>query len=137
MYRYSERFCWSLLRFLGCGCGNRKTSAQTAEESDGQEFPSTDAQHGTAMPNDAAQALQPCESTESGAAPVATQGEPTPTYDGNILLPALKPIDDMDIPIWLGRMIQYLRDVSDHPAWQNVVTDLVSFEKCGTANGVC
>jgi len=50
--------------------------------------------------------------------------------------PAHKPQNDVNLPPWLTAMIQYLRGVAKDVLWQNLVTELVEFEKSGPPNGV-
>ena len=44
--------------------------------------------------------------------------------------------NDKDLPSWLIQMIVYLRGVSDAPAWHELVSGLIDFEKCGPPHGV-
>lgn len=44
--------------------------------------------------------------------------------------------DDKNLPAWLTLMIVYLRRVSDTPAWHNLVSEFIDFEKCGPPHGV-
>ena len=43
---------------------------------------------------------------------------------------------DENLPSWLTQMILYLRQVSDRPAWQYLVSRFVEFENCGPPTGV-
>lgn len=43
---------------------------------------------------------------------------------------------EKDLPVWLARMMGYLRGVSEDAAWQNLVTEFVDFEKRGPPHGV-
>ena len=51
--------------------------------------------------------------------------------------PAHKPQNDVNLPPWLTAMIQYLRGVAKDVLWQNLVMELVEFEKSGPPNGIC
>lgn len=43
---------------------------------------------------------------------------------------------DENLPSWLTQMILHLRQVSDRPAWQDLVSGFVEFENCGPPTGV-
>lgn len=43
---------------------------------------------------------------------------------------------DENLPTWLSKMIDYLREVSDAPAWQDLVSGFIEFEKGGPPHGV-
>jgi hypothetical protein len=46
------------------------------------------------------------------------------------------PQNDNDLPPWLTLTIKYLRRVSELNAWQNLVTEFITFEKSGPPAGV-
>ena len=52
------------------------------------------------------------------------------------VLPSPKPRKDDDLPLWLDKMISYLRGIAPDTAWQDLVTEFVEFEKRGPQNGV-
>ena len=41
-----------------------------------------------------------------------------------------------NLPTWLRQMMVYLRGVSEAPAWHDLVSGFVEFEKCGPPHGV-
>lgn len=43
---------------------------------------------------------------------------------------------EMPLPPWLSNMLGYLRSVSESVDWQNLVSDLVEFEKLNPVSGV-
>ena len=46
------------------------------------------------------------------------------------------PQNDDNLPSWLTHTIKYLRGVSEEIAWQNLVTEFITFEKSGPPAGV-
>jgi hypothetical protein len=46
------------------------------------------------------------------------------------------PQKDNNLPPWLAQPIKYLRGISDETAWQNLVTEFITFEKSGPPTGV-
>jgi hypothetical protein len=46
------------------------------------------------------------------------------------------PQNDDNLPPWLMHTIKYLRSVSEENAWQNLLTEFVTFEKSGPPVGV-
>jgi hypothetical protein len=46
------------------------------------------------------------------------------------------PQNNDNLPPWLTHIIKYLRGVSEEIAWQNLVTEFITFEKSGPPAGV-
>jgi hypothetical protein len=44
--------------------------------------------------------------------------------------------NDKNLPAWLTQMIVYLRQVSEAPAWHDLVSGFIEFENCGPPHGV-
>jgi hypothetical protein len=59
-----------------------------------------------------------------------------PELNGSILSEPCLPQDDDNLPPWLTQTIKYLRGVSEENAWQNLVTEFITFEQSGPPVGV-
>jgi hypothetical protein len=69
----------------------------------------------------------PVTITESLDSDVAMQDTASPTSATQ---------NDENLPTWLRQMMVYLRGVSEAPAWHDLVSGFVEFEKCGPPHGV-
>ena len=77
------------------------------------------------------------KSDTSPASPLAS----AESFDADVVMqdaasPSSETQNDENLPTWLGKMIVYLRGVSDAPAWQDLVLRFLEFEKFGPPHGV-
>ena len=50
--------------------------------------------------------------------------------------PLPKSRNDDNLPTWLSKMVEYLHDVAEDTAWQDLVTEFFDFERHSLPNGV-
>jgi len=122
---------------------NNPETAQTADslisiDPTSNDVPTLNAPHDDAVPPSEVPPRSSNEGFTIGSM-TSPQAEPIQLENGPddiVMSGAPKPHNDTGLPAWLLQMIKYLREVSEDVPWQDLVTDLVDFEKRGPPAGV-